>query len=117
MADSFYSFSEPLNSGVDFYNADDAKLISASLSWNSSELIKSENFSKLKESKKKIKLYHSYGEKEIKGTKTSNKNLSKIITELELENLSYKFDPIKNTNHHSVLSRAIYDGLYYLYKK
>ena len=32
MADSFYSFSEPLNSGVDFYNADDAKLISAALS-------------------------------------------------------------------------------------
>jgi hypothetical protein len=32
MADSFYSFSEPLNSGVDFYNADDAKVISASLS-------------------------------------------------------------------------------------
>lgn len=34
MADSFYSFSEPLNSGIDFYNADDAKLISAALSGN-----------------------------------------------------------------------------------
>ena len=32
MADSFYSFSEPLNSGVDFYNADDAKVISIALS-------------------------------------------------------------------------------------
>ena len=40
-----------------------------------------------------------------------------FITELELENLNYKFDPVKNTNHHSVLSRAIYDGLLYLYKK
>ena len=36
MADSFYSFSEPLNSGVDFYNADDAKLISAAISIDSS---------------------------------------------------------------------------------
>ena len=95
----------------------DLLLISAAISWNSFELVKSENFSKLKESKKKIKLYHSYGEEEVKGTKTSNKNLSKIINELELENLSYKFDPIKNTNHHSVLSRAIYDGLLFLYKK
>ena len=34
MADSFYSFSEPLNSGVDFYNADDAKVISIALSGN-----------------------------------------------------------------------------------
>ena len=32
MADSFYSFSEPLNSGVDFYTADDAKIISIALS-------------------------------------------------------------------------------------
>ena len=95
----------------------DLLLISASLSWNSSELVKKENFSKLKESKKEIKLYHSYGEEEINGTKTSNKDLSQIITELKLEKLNYKFDPIKKTNHHSVLSRAIYDGLLYLYKK
>ena len=39
MADSFYSFSEPLNSGVDFYNADDAKLISAAISIDSSVAI------------------------------------------------------------------------------
>ncbi len=95
----------------------DLLLISASLSWNSSELIKTENLSKLKESNERIKLYHSYGEEEIKATKNSNKKFNKIITELELENLSYKFDPIKNTNHHSVLSRAIYDGLLFLYKK
>jgi predicted alpha/beta superfamily hydrolase len=95
----------------------DLLLISASISWNSSELINTEKFSKLKESKKHIKLYHSYGDIEIKGTKTSNKNLSKIITELELKNLSYKLDSVENTNHHSVLSRAIYDGLLYLYKK
>jgi predicted alpha/beta superfamily hydrolase len=95
----------------------DLLLISASLSWNSSELVKIEKFSKLKESKNGIKLYHSYGKEEVNGIKTSNKELSKIISELELENLNYKFDPIKNTNHHSVLSRAIYDGLLYLYKK
>jgi len=39
MADSFYSFSEPLNSGVDFYNADDAKLISAAISIDGSVAI------------------------------------------------------------------------------
>lgn len=95
----------------------DLLLISAAISWNSSELVKRENFLKLKESKAKIKLYHSYGEEEVKGTKTSNKNLSIIIDNLELENLNYNFAPIKDTNHHSVLSRAIYDGLLYLYKK
>ena len=49
--------------------------------------------------------------------KLQNNDISLILTELKLENLSYKFDPVKNTNHHSVLSRAIYDGLLYLYKK
>lgn len=95
----------------------DLLLISASLSWNSSELVEKGEFSKLKESEKKIKLYHSYGRQEINGIKTSNNDISKIITELELENLNYKFEPVENTNHHSVLSRAIYDGLLYLYKK
>ena len=95
----------------------DLLLISASLSWNSSEVVDKENFSKLKESESKIKLYHSYGGKEIKGIRTSNNGVSKILTELELENLKYKFEPVKNANHHSVLSRAIYDGLLYLYKK
>ncbi|SNR74205.1 Predicted hydrolase of the alpha/beta superfamily [Maribacter sedimenticola] len=94
----------------------DLLLISASLSWNSSELVVKENFSKLKESKSKIKLYHSYGDKEIKGIRTSNNGVNNILTELELENLNYKFEPVKNANHHSVLSRAIYDGLLYLYK-
>lgn len=95
----------------------DLLLISAALSWNSSELVNKENFSKLKISKNEIKFYHSYGGEEIYATRTSNNDVSKIITELELENLNYKFDPFKNTNHHSVLSRAIYDGLLYLYKK
>jgi len=95
----------------------DLLLISASLSWNSSELVGKSKFSKLKESENKIKLYHSYGGQEINGIRTSNNDISKIITELELENLNYKFNPVRNTNHHSVLSRAIYDGLLYLYKK
>jgi len=95
----------------------DLLLISASLSWNSSELVGKSKFSKLKESENKIKLYHSYGGQEINGIRTSNNDISKVITELELENLNYKFNPVRNTNHHSVLSRAIYDGLLYLYKK
>ncbi|MCB4808847.1 hypothetical protein LG651_11340 [Tamlana sp. 62-3] len=95
----------------------DLLLISASLSWNSYELVNKENFSKLKDSKSEIKLYQSYGGEEIKGIKTSNNRINKIMAELELENLNYKFELVKNTNHHSVLSRAIYDGLLYLYKK
>jgi len=95
----------------------DLLLISASLSWNSSELVDKGKFAKLKDSKNEIRLYHSYGEEEINGIRTSNNDISSILTELELENLNYKFDPVKNTNHHSVLSRAIYDGLLNLYKK
>jgi len=95
----------------------DLLLISASLSWNSSELVDKGKFSKLKGSNSEIKLYHSYGGEEVNCIRTSNNDISSIITELELENLKYKFDPVKNTNHHSVLSRAIYDGLLYLYKK
>ena len=95
----------------------DLLLISASLHWNSSELVDKGNFTKLKGLNSKIKLYHSYGGEEIKGIRNSNNDVSKIITELDLENLNYKFEPVQNTNHHSVLSRAIYDGLLYLYKK
>lgn len=95
----------------------DLLIISASLSWNSSELVDKENFSKLKDLKHEIQLYHSYGEEEIKATRTSNNDMNSIITELELKNLNYKFESVTNTNHHSVLSRAIYDGLLYLYKK
>lgn len=95
----------------------DLLLISASLSWNSSELVDKGNLSKLKDSKSSIKLYHSYGQEEVKGIITSNNEMSTLITEMESERLNYKFEPVRNTNHHSVLSRAIYDGLLYLYKK
>ncbi len=95
----------------------DLLVISASLSWNSFELVDKSKFSKLTESKSEIKMYHSYGTEEIKPTRTSNNDVNKIITELEPKNLIYRFDSVKNTNHHSVLSRAIYDGLFYLYKK
>lgn len=95
----------------------DLLLISGSLSWNSFELVEQSKFSKLKKTENEMKLYHCYGAEEVNGTRTSNNDISKIITELELENLNYEFNSFKNTNHHSVLSRAIYDGLLYLYKK
>ncbi len=95
----------------------DLILISSSVSWNSSELINKSKFSKLVESKSNIKFYHSYGEDEISKTKTSNDDLKKIIDELEIENLNYNFKTFKDSNHHSILSKAIYDGLFYLYKK
>ncbi|CAL2102996.1 Alpha/beta hydrolase [Tenacibaculum sp. 190130A14a] len=95
----------------------DLLLISGSLSWNSSELVNNAKFTKLKTSKNNIQLYHSYGTNEVKGIRIANDQIKELITSLQLENLKYKFDPIPNTNHHSVLSRAIYDGLLYLYKK
>jgi len=95
----------------------DLLLISASLSWNSSEIVSEEFFSKLLKSKTNIKLYHCYGADEVNATVKSNINLSEMISQNETKNLNYKFSPIKNANHHSVLSRAIYDGLLYLYKK
>jgi predicted alpha/beta superfamily hydrolase len=95
----------------------DLILISASLSWNSFELVNKSKFSKLQESEKRIKLYHSYGEDEIKPIRTSNNDIKQIISELDIENLNYQYNPYRDTNHHSVLSRAIYDGLLYLYKK
>lgn len=95
----------------------DLLLISASLSWNSTEIVNEEFFSKILKSKSDIKLYHSYGTEEVKATVKSNTTLSKILTLKELRNFNYNFSPIKDANHHSVLSRAIYDGLLYLYKK
>lgn len=86
----------------------DLLLISASLTWNSSELVEEDKFSKLKESKSEIKFYHSYGSNEV--IRTANDNINKIMTELELQNFNYKFAPVVNTNHQSVLPRAIYDG-------
>ena len=92
-------------------------LISSSLSWNSFELVDTRKFLKLKESENTIKLYHSYGADEIKAIKTSNNNIKNVLHELKIQNLNYQFRPYKDTNHHSVLSRAIYDGLLYLYRK
>lgn len=87
------------------------------MSWNSSELVDKSNFSKLAESESHIRIYHSYGEKEINATKTSNKDINRIITELKLKNLEINFNPVKDANHHSVLSRAVYDGLLFVYQK
>ena len=92
-------------------------LISSSLSWNSYELVSKNKFQKVKESENDIKLYHSYGADEVIVIKTSNNKVKDIINELNIEKLNYIFNPYKGTNHHSVLSRAIYDGLLYLYKK
>ncbi|MCF6279949.1 MAG: hypothetical protein L3J14_06340 [Flavobacteriaceae bacterium] len=94
----------------------DLILISPSLSWNSFELVDENKFSKLAESKSDIKFYHSYGENEIIAIKKSSNDIKSIITKLEVGNLDYKFNPFKDSDHHSILSKAIYDGLLYLYK-
>jgi predicted alpha/beta superfamily hydrolase len=95
----------------------DFLIISAAVTWNSYELVDDSKFLKLKGAENNLRIYHSYGEQEISSTRNSNTAIRNIITELKLEKLDYEFSPIKNTNHYSVLSRAIYDGLLHLYKK
>ena len=92
-------------------------IISAAVTWNSWELVENQKFSKLNGTENNLRIYHSYGDQEINSTQDSNTAISNIITKLELEKLDYVFSPIEDANHYSVLSRAIYDGLFHLYKK
>lgn len=95
----------------------DYVIISAAVTWNSWELVDDQRFLKLKGFENDLSIYHSYGEQEISSTRNANTAIKNILTELELEELDYEFSPIKDANHYAVLSRAIYDGLLFLYKK
>lgn len=63
------------------------------------------------------KLYLCYGREESNWIVSSNIKMDTIINKLEKDSLDYKFVAYEDANHNSILSRAIYDGLLYLYKK
>lgn len=92
-------------------------LISPSLWWNKSELMETDQFLKFKESQKDTKLFLTYGGAESNWITKSNKELDKILVALEKENLKYTLECYEKSNHNSILPRAIYDGLEFLYGK
>lgn len=96
---------------------DDYILISGSLDWNENELLKEDLFDDFKNSTKLKQVYLTYGKSEIKRTTKSNEKFNIIIENLEKENLNYIMKVYEEANHHSILSRAIYDGLFFIYKK
>ncbi|MGZ2371685.1 alpha/beta hydrolase [Ancylomarina sp. YFZ004] len=96
---------------------DDYILISGALSWNESEILKEELFSGFKNSSRQHQLFLTYGKSEVKITSIPNEALNNIVKSLGKKNFNYKFKIYDEANHHSILSRAIYDGLLFLYKK
>jgi predicted alpha/beta superfamily hydrolase len=96
---------------------DDYILISGSLDWNENELLEEELFDDFKNSSKFNQLFLTYGKSEIKRTTNSNEKFNTIIKNLKKNNFNYSFKSYEQANHHSILSRAIYDGLLFIYKK
>lgn len=96
---------------------DDYILISGSLDWNENELLKEDLFDEFKNLTKLKQLYLTYGKSEIERTTKSNETFNTIIENLEKDNLNYIMKVYEEANHHSILSRAIYDGLLFIYKK
>ncbi|MCH2032340.1 MAG: alpha/beta hydrolase-fold protein [Tenacibaculum sp.] len=96
---------------------DDYILISGSLGWNQKEILKEELFKDFKNSTSLKQLFLSYGAAETKLTTIPNDKFNTIIKKLERKNLNYYMKVYEKANHHSILSRAIYDGLLYIYKK
>lgn len=95
----------------------DYLIISPSLWWNNPEMLDPELFNDFTMQKRSRKLYVAYGEKETNWIVRSNIQMDSIINNLETVRLNYQFIAYEKANHNSVLSRAIYDGLLYLYKK
>jgi predicted alpha/beta superfamily hydrolase len=91
-------------------------LISPSVWWNKPELLKEELFNKFNEEEKMVNIHLSYGEDESKLIKESSIKMDSILNALPNNPTDYKFVTYKNTNHNSILPKAIYDGLLFLYK-
>ncbi len=92
-------------------------IISPSLWWNKSELVKKEFFLKFKENKLASSIYLSYGSSESKLITRSNTEMDTVLKGLEKDQLNYKFNIYQKANHNSILSQGIYDGLLYTYEK
>ena len=95
----------------------DLILISPSAWWNKSELLDETRFSSFNNLNRDTKIHLSYGGAESRLITASNQSLNLILNGLKNENFNFKFEAYENKNHHSVLSRAIYDGLFFLYGK
>tara|TARA_R110002049_G_scaffold309001_1_gene515664 strand:- start:53 stop:961 length:909 start_codon:yes stop_codon:yes gene_type:complete len=96
---------------------DDYILISGPLFWNENEVLKEGLFDEFKKSSEFHQLFLSYGKLEIKRTTESNEKLNTIIESLNKNNFNYSLKAYEEANHNSILSRAIYDGLLFTYKK
>lgn len=96
---------------------DDYILISGSLDWNENELLNEDLFDDFKNSSKFNQLFLTYGKSEIERTTKSNEKFNTIIKNLKKNNFNYSMKTYEEANHHSILSRAIYDGLLFIYKK
>lgn len=92
-------------------------IISPSLWWNNSELLKKKLFYAFEQSKSTNSIYLCYGNSESKLISKSNKEMDSILIDLEKENLDYKFKVFNETNHNSILPQGIYEGLLYTYRK
>lgn len=92
-------------------------IISPSLWWNNSELLKKELFYAFEQSKSTNSIYLCYGNSESKLISKSNQEMDIILIGLEKENLDYKFKVFNETNHNSILPQGIYEGLLYTFRK
>ena len=92
-------------------------IISPSLWWNKSELLKKELFTEFKENGIANSIYLCYGNAESKLITKSNVEMDIILSGLQKEQLDYNFKVFKDANHNSILSQGIYDGLLYTYGK
>lgn len=90
-------------------------LISPSLWWNKSELIKEEAFSKFINQVSPTFIYSSYGGLESKLITNSNVAMDKTVNSLKKESLNYKLELFEQSNHNSILPKAIYEGLLFVY--
>ena len=90
-------------------------LISPSLWWNKSELVREETFSKFMAEESRFNLHLTYGGMESNLIIRSNEAMDKLINGLEKDALSYQFKPFETANHNSILPQAIYEGLLFTY--
>jgi predicted alpha/beta superfamily hydrolase len=92
-------------------------IIAPSLWWNKPEMLNPKLFHNFIKERGPVKLHLSYGEDESNWIVKSNIKMDSIINNLERDRLEYKFVAYEKSNHNSILPRAIYDGLLYIYSK
>lgn len=92
-------------------------IISPSVWWIKEELIKNKLFNKIENSDAFETVYLANGQLESKLILKSNIELNTILDGLKSNNFAYKFKSYEDQDHNSVLSRAIYDSIKFIYGK